>query len=225
MKWDKLNVFTSHPSPLKGSSHFTQYTFHVIDTWQRSLLLTFYGFFIFCVILFFIFCMFRVHKGQGCVMSLLGHSLISNIYKTHMSHQCHLEREGNFNANTGAFLKDVDVNHQAVTGSVRDDWRGPRGLAVWRRFENQTLQEKFKSAEPATETAVTMLQSLWSTARACLLCLSFLFSVRCGRVASFHLNSKLCRCTWNCDISLCSAELWERSVNTLLIYSSHPPFQ
>lgn len=85
---------------------------------------------LFFVILFFIFCMFRVHKGQGCMMSLLGHSLISNIYKTHMSHQCHLEREGNFNANTGAFLKDVDVNHQAVTGSVRDDWRGPRGLAV-----------------------------------------------------------------------------------------------
>lgn len=130
MKWDKLNVFTSHPSPLKGSSHFTQYTFHVIDTWQRSLLLTFYGFLFFLLFYFLFFCMFRVHKGQGCMMSLLGHSLISNIYKTHMSHQCHLEREGNFNANTGAFLKDVDVNHQAVTGSVRDDWRGPRGLAV-----------------------------------------------------------------------------------------------
>lgn len=64
------------------------------------------------------------------MMSFLGYSLICNIYKTRMSHQCRLKRERNSNASSGSLVKDVAINHQAVTGSVRDARRGRRGLAI-----------------------------------------------------------------------------------------------
>lgn len=164
----------------------------------------------------FFFCMFRVHKGQGCMMGSHGRSLISNIYKTHMSHRCHLEREGNFNANTGAFLKDVDINHQAVTGSVRDDWRGQHGLAISKmtarcmntalgRLENQTCSRRSSRVQKQKQNHSDNRENPLITVMNVSALFVFLFFCPLWLHGFLPPNFKVCQCTYNCDIS-CEAQ-------------------